>query len=82
MRKSLGAVCPELPSNWRSMERSHQIIRVLWSRYGEIKRTGTGEVPDPPTTGAALLLDELQPAMLSTVMLLSPSVGEGGKSPG
>jgi hypothetical protein len=47
--------------------------------YGEvIKRTGMGEVPEPPTTGFAPLSMLLQPEMLRTVMLISPGVGGPG----
>ncbi len=34
-----------------------------------------GEVPAPPTTGAAPLFAVLQPTMLSTVMLMLPAGG-------
>jgi hypothetical protein len=44
---------------------------VTRPHYGEvIKRTGTGEVPEP-TTGFAPV-GVLQPAMLSTVIAMSP----------
>ena len=46
---------------------------VTRSHYGGvIKRTGTGEVPDTPTTGFATIGVVLQPAMLSTVIAMSP----------
>jgi hypothetical protein len=44
---------------------------------GVIRRTGTGELPEPPITGLAALLVELQPATLRTVILMSPGVVPG-----
>ena len=40
-----------------------------------MRRTATGDVPCPPTTGGLPLLVPLHPAMLSTVMLISPGFG-------
>src|SRR5581483_11983185 len=45
---------------------------------GVIKRTGTGDVPMPPTTGGAVLGLVLQPTTLRTVIWISPGFAATG----
>jgi len=52
-----------------------RIARESVSYGGVIRRTGMGEVPETPITGLAALRVELQPTMLTTVMLMLPAGG-------